>query len=75
MKAMVFLMIAGILLLTFCWARDGPQHGHLLFGSTGILPCFQSRHGDLKRFAFMMMILLFILGLGRIIFNRSRKKK
>ena len=73
MKLMMFLFIAilGCLIYTVMYAT--PENQHMSVGMAHILPVFEGENADIKTFAVFLALLIFILGLIRLILPYGRK--
>ena len=69
MKLMIFLftVVMGFLIYTVMYAT--PENKHMSVGMAHILPVFEGQNADIKTFAVFLALLIFILGLVRLLAN------
>ena len=73
MKMMMFLftVVLGCLICAVIYAT--PENQHMSVGMAHILPVFEGQNSDIKTFAVFLELLIFILGLIRLILSYGRK--
>lgn len=71
MMLLLFTAVLGCLIYAVMYAT--PENQHASAGMAHIFPVFEGDNADLKTFAAFLALLIFILGIIRLLLSYSRK--
>jgi len=74
MKMMMLLLFIAVLGCLICAVMyEAPENQYVSVGIARIFPVFKGQNSDLKTFAAFLALLIFLLGLIRLLLSYSRK--